>query len=71
MKTSRKTGKPAAKKASGSAQPRGRRMEPVKSKENKNLRFDDDDEDQEPEILEEENFKNFDDFDGDFDDDDE
>ena len=62
MKTSRKTGKPAAKKASGPAQPRGRRMEPVKSKEIKNLRFDEDDEDQAPEILEDENFKGFDDF---------
>jgi hypothetical protein len=69
MKTSRKTGKPAAKKTSGPAQPRGRRMEPVKSKENKNLRFDDDEEEQEPEILEEDNFKNFDDFLGDEEDD--
>jgi hypothetical protein len=69
MKTSRKTGKPAAKKASGPAQSRGRRMEPVKAKETKNLRFDEDDEEQEPEILEEDNFKGFDDFYGEDEDD--
>jgi hypothetical protein len=71
MKNSRKTGKPAAKKTNGTSQARGRRMEPVKTKETKNQRFDDvDDDEQEPEIIEDDNFKGFDDFYGDDDEDD-
>ena len=69
MKTSRKTGKPAAKKANGAAPSRSRRMEPVKGKNNKNVQIDEDDEDHDQEMIEDENFKGFDDFYGDEDDD--
>ncbi|CAN5580183.1 hypothetical protein BH11BAC2_BH11BAC2_19190 [soil metagenome] len=64
MKTSKKTGKtaePKAKKTSD-AGAKGRKMEPIKSKELKNQRFDDiDDEDVDPEMMDD-NFKNFDEF---------
>lgn len=43
---------------------RARKMEPLKSKELKNLHFDsDEDEDPDPETMED-NFKGFDDFEG-------
>lgn len=67
MKTSKKTGKSGgtSKPKSGASTPaKGRKMEPLKSKELKNQRFADDVEDEEeldPEVLDE-NFKGFDDF---------
>lgn len=69
MKTSRKTGKPAAKKDNGAAPSRSRRMEPVKGKENKIVPSDEDDDDHDHEMIEDENFKGFDDFYGDEDED--
>ena len=65
MKTSKKTGKEAPSKAKKSPAPaaKTRKMEPLKSKELKNQRFDDseDEEEMEPEIIDD-NFKDFDDF---------
>jgi hypothetical protein len=64
MKTSKKTGKDSTSKAKKSEAPaKGRKMEPLKSKEMKNQRFDDGDEDEDidPEMLED-NFKEFDEF---------
>ena len=64
MKTSKKTGKSAvASKPKKGNDAKNRKMEPVKSKELKNQRFDveDDDEDLDGEIMDE-NFKGFDDF---------
>ena len=69
MKTSRKTGKPAAKKNNGAAPSRSRRMEPIKGKVSKTVKADDDEDDHDPEIIEDENFKGFDDFYGDEDED--
>jgi hypothetical protein len=65
MKTSKKTGKPEApksKKGTDSSM-KGRKMEPLKSKELKNQRFDetDEDEDVDPEMMDD-NFKGFDEF---------
>ncbi len=72
MKTPKKTAKPSAEKAKKVA-PGGktRKMEPLKSKELKNQKFDDLDEDEDddqidPEMMDD-NFKGFED---DFDDDD-
>jgi hypothetical protein len=73
MKTSKKTGKEAPSKAKKGPAPaaKTRKMEPLKSKELKNQRFEDsdDDEESEPEIIED-NFKDFDEFFDDSDEDD-
>ena len=77
MKISKKSAKPSAEKSKKEAPgSKTRKMEPLKSKELKNQRFDDFDEDDDadtdtdqidPEIMDEGGFG---DFDGDFDDDD-
>ncbi len=65
MKTSKKTGNDAPSKAKKGPAPaaKTRKMEPLKSKELKNQRFEDsdDDDDSETEIIDE-NFKDFDEF---------
>lgn len=64
MKTSKKTGKSAAaSKPKKGEDVKNRKMEPMKSKELKNQRFDieDEDDDLDAEIIDE-NFKGFDDF---------
>lgn len=71
MKTSKKTGKESTSKPKKAEAPgKARKMEPLNSKELKNQRFDDSDEDEDldPEILED-NFKEFDEFYDDDDDD--
>lgn len=74
MKTSKKTGKaPESKLKKTSDSAKGRKMEPLKSKELKNKKFDDFDDDDEdkdidPEDMAVGNLESFDDF---FDDDDE
>ena len=73
MKTSKKTGKVATSKAKKGSAPaaKTRKMEPLKSKELKNQRFEDSDEDEdsETEIIDD-NFKDFDEFFDDSDEDD-
>ncbi len=73
MKTSKKTGKPASKQKKGSESAgKVRKMDPIRSKETKNLSFDDseEDEDFDPDTMDD-NFKGFDDFFESEDDDDE
>lgn len=75
MKTSKKSATPSAEKSKKVAPgSKTRKMEPLKSKELKNQRFDDFDEDEDadsdqidPEMMD---AGSFGDFDGDFDDDD-
>jgi len=75
MKTSKKSAKPSAEKSKKEAPgSKTRKMEPLKSKELKNQRFDDFDEDEDtdtdqidPEMMD---AGGFGDFEGDFDDDD-
>ncbi len=65
MKTKKTEKAPASKsKKTGTEMNRSRKMEPLKSKELKNLHFDsDEDEEPDPETMED-NFKGFDDFEG-------
>lgn len=73
MKTTKKTAKAGPEKPKKAAPSVGksRKMEPLKAKETKNQRFDDfeeDDDQLDPEMMDE-NFKGFDDFISDEDDD--